>query len=393
MTRRKRLMKKWPLYACIGIIGIGLCFFFYIQFTPRAPLAVAEQKKNIIYPTQYSDTHITENAKATDQRFKYLATYKKESFLASVISSFQTSANTAIATTNEPEKGTWLWTPTLDLTPAYWNPIIADAKKNGIHNIYLSIDSYLDIYVMPGGPEKEAKKKAFDGILENFIAAAHKNNMTVDAEAGWRNWAEPWNEYKAFAIVDYVREFNATHSEKFRGLQYDIEPYLLDSYEMNKVTVLRNLVDLINETVMRLDKSDIALSVVIPDFYDSTSEETSQFFYGWRYDYAFDHLLRVLERRPGSQLIVMAYRNRSDGADGSIAISKDEIKTADDYHTKVIVAQETGKVLYSYTSFYNTSRPYFDAQIRNIQEAFDADPSYNGIAIHYINALLELEQN
>lgn len=384
--------KKWLLCAGIVMLGVGVSIMFYAQFTARALLATAQEEdqgKNIVYPAQYSDTHITKNAVVTDQRFADLAVFDKENFLASAAGSLQTNKPSSEAA--QPENGTWLWTPVLALSPAYWNTLMRDARKNGITNIYLSLDSYLDIYVMPEGREKEKKKKAFDDILESFIRAAHKNDMTVDAEAGWRNWAEPGNEYKPFAIVDYALEFNATHTEKFRGFQYDIEPYLLSSYATDKETVLRNFVDLVNKTVTRLDKSDLSFSVVIPDFYDGASGETPRFWYRWGYGYTLLHLLGVLERRPGSTLIVMAYRNQSEGVDGSIDISQDEIRAADAFRTKVVVAQETGDVLPPSVTFYNTSLASLNAAIQNIQKAFVKDASYNGIAIHYINALMELE--
>lgn len=383
--RRKKLF----VYICASIISISLLSLLYTQNKAPASLTANQQKKSILYPTQYSDTHITKNAIVTDPRFKNLAVFKKEDYLASVANSLQT--NTPPPEANQPEKGAWLWTPTLYLTPEYRNSIIAGAKKNGIRNIYLSIDSYLDIYVMPEGPEKEAKRKEFDHILESFIMAARENGMTVDAEAGWKNWAEPGNEYKAFAVVDYALQFNATHTEKLRGFQYDIEPYLLSAYQTDKKTVLRNFVDIINRTVTRLNNSDLQFSVVIPDFYDKKSGETPRFLYGWRYSHTLNHLLNTLERRPGSTLLIMAYRNQSEGTDGSIEISRGEIQTANTYRTKVIVAQETGDVSPPSITFYNTSLSSLNAHIQNIQEEFANDKSYNGIAIHYINALLELK--
>ncbi|MCX6787474.1 MAG: hypothetical protein NTY93_03070 [Candidatus Kaiserbacteria bacterium] len=394
MKKKKTALKKkparWWWYVCIGILCIILSFLFFTRIAAHAPITTAQQGKNIIYPTQYSDTHITENAKTTDQRFNNLAKINKENFLASAASSLQT--NKPAPEASQPEKGTWLWTPPLGITPEYRDSIIAGAKKNGIRNIYLSIDSYLDIYVMPDGADKEQKKKAFDDALESFIIAAHKNNMTVDAEGGWRNWAEPGNEYKAFAVVDYVLEFNATHTEKLRGFQYDVEPYLLSSYTISKSAVLHNFVDLVSKTVTRLNNSDVEFSVVIPDFYDGTGGETPRYFYGgWNFGSTLTHLLNILERRPGSMLIVMAYRNFSQGADGSIDISHDEIQTADKYHTKVVVAQETGEVQPPYFTFYNTSLSDLNARIQDIQKAFADNASYDGIAIHYINALMALE--
>ena len=392
MKKKKQLVKKWLIYVCLGILGIvciGVSLLLFAQVAAYAPLSVEQQKKASIYPTQYSDTHITENAKITDERLNNLAKIKKESFLASAASSL--TASIPAPEVSQPEKGTWLWTPTLNLTPAYRDSIIAGAKRDDIRNFYLSLDSYLDIYVMPDGKDKDAKKKAFDNALEGFIIAAHKNNMTVDAEAGWRNWAEPGNEYKASALVDYVLEFNATHIEKFRGFQYDVEPYLLDSYATGPKTVLRNFLNLINTTVVQLKGSDLAFSVVIPDFYDGANGETPRFFYSWNYGYTLTHLLNILERRPGSTVLVMAYRNFSQGPDGSIDISQNEIQTANNYHTKIVVAQETGEILPPHITFYNTSLVALNTHIKNIEEEFATEKSYNGIAIHYINALMQLE--
>jgi len=372
------------------MICAGIYLSLFAQTAERAPTAAAQQEKLSVYPIQYSDAHITERARETDARFQDIALLKKESFLASVVSSLQKTEISA-PETNQIEKGTWLWTPTLNLTPTYWNTLIAEAKKNDINAFYLSIDSYLDIFTLPEGPEKEAKEKAFENILAQFIIAAHKNDMVVDAEAGWRNWAEPGNEYKASAIIDFVLAFNATHTEKLRGLQYDIEPYLLDSYATDKKAVLRDFISLVDKTTKRLNNSDLKLSVVIPDFYDGASKETPRFFYGWNYGYTLNHLLNVLERQPNSTILVMAYRNQSEGEDGSIDISQEEIKTANAYHTKIIVAQETGEVSPPSITFHDTSLATLNTHIRNIEEAFAGYESYNGIAIHYINALMVLE--
>lgn len=93
-------------------------------------------------------------------------------------------------------------------------------------------------------------KKFFAVALEYFIKSANKKSIEVDAEAGWRNWAESGNKYKGLAIANFVKIFNANHTNKFRGFQYDVEPYLLDSYEKNKVGVLKNFIKLVDQTVL-----------------------------------------------------------------------------------------------------------------------------------------------
>lgn len=346
-------------------------------------------RKMTVYPTQYSNSHITSNAIIADPKYRNLSIFNKEALLANTMSAIK--INPVREVVKGPERGTWLWTPTLDITPKYRDSIILGAKKNGITSIYMSIDSYLDIFVMDEGPEKVAKKKDFDAVVDNFISTALKNGIVVDAEAGWKNWAEAGHSYKAFAVLEYVKEYNKTHENKFRGFQYDVEPYLLDSYEKNKKKVLINFLDLVGETVTRLDGSDLEFTVVIPEFYDGTNKETPSFSYLSKKGFAIDHLLSILDRRPLSSIIIMSYRNFSLGEDGTIHVSQDEISKANNHVTKIIVAQEVGDVPPPYITFHNTSRRHFDKQLSIIQKELSPEKSYGGIAVHYINAFLDLK--
>lgn len=386
MRKRKRLKSIKFFISFLFVIFIFVTGIFYFLSFNKDKEKVATRKT--IYPTLYSNKHITQNAIITDPKFKNTVIIEKENFLANALSSTKTINPTL--KTSTPENGTWLWTPTFDITPSYRNSIIWGAKKNGIKNIYLSIDSYLDVFVMPDGPEKNRKKKDFDEIIIGFIKEAEKNNITVDAEAGWQNWSEKENWYKAFAVLDYAIEFNKTHSQKFRGFQYDVEPYLLPEYQKNKKVVLRNFISLINQSLTKLDGSDLEFSVVIPEFYNGENGETPRFLYARKYDHALDHLLSALERRPQSKIIVMSYRNFSLGEDGSIEISKDEINAANKKQTKIIIAQETGDVLPDYITFYNTSKSRYKRETEIIKQTFSSQKSYGGLATHYLNSFMEL---
>ncbi len=281
MARQKKLNQKKSL-TLVFILAISIVSILYIVGGKKEPLPVTMEDgenvdTNIIYPVQYSDEHITENAIIADPRFKSLAYFDKNSLLANSISSLSHTSSTVTA--GESEAGTWLWTPILEITPKYQSTIISGAKKNKIKNIYLSIDSYLDVYVMADGAEKSKIKKEFDDRVESFITEAKDAGITVDAEGGWRNWAENGHSYKAFAVLDYAVRFNKTQENKFRGFQYDVEPYMLESYKNNKKVVLTNFLDLIAETVRRLNNTDLELSVVIPEFYDGQNGETPKFTY------------------------------------------------------------------------------------------------------------------
>lgn len=372
------------------LISVSITLYKGVLDKPeKVETVVVNSNRKIIYPRQYSDTHITENAKISDQRFRSITFEAKTSLLANVVSVLK--KNDSIPKTEDPENGSWLWTPILQITPTYRENILNSLKKNGVKNVYLSIDSYLDIYAMEEGEEKENKLKEFNDIVSSFVTSAKEKGMTVDLEAGWRNWAEMGNSYKAFVTLNYAVDFNKNHDNKVRGFQYDIEPYLLDEYKTEKKKVLGNFVNLVDEAVAKLDGSDLTLSVVIPEFYDGTLNETPKIYYAGKNLYTVEQLLRILDKREESKLIVMSYRNFSRGSDGSIDISKEEINTGNKYNTKIIIAQETGDVKPPYVTFYNTKKSYYNKQLGYVVGAFKNDQSFGGIANHYVNAFLDLK--
>ena len=353
------------------------------------------------YVAQYSDTNITENAKVKDERFVHIAfapaSHKANVLVPDQFANVYRAFKSLFAEHEMPvqEHGTWVWTPIMQMTPEYMSSIIIGAKQEGVDVIYLSIDSYLDIFSLDHIEAKQTKRLIFENILKQFIYLASKEGIEVDAEAGWRNWAESGHTYKPFAIVNFVKEFNASNEHKFRGLQYDVEPYLLAEYHENddgKGRVLERFVKLVDETASYLAGSGLKFSVVVPEFYDKRDDMTPKFKYNSRKDFAFGHLLNILEDLPDSALIIMSYRNFAEGEDGSIEVSENELKSAKrgGYKTNIVIAQETGDVLPPHITFYNTSRLHLKSEVAKLESAFSAHRNFAGIAIHYANAYLEL---
>ena len=388
----------------INGIFLGIIAFALGAIVMSFILKHYNENKNVLHNdpidtkiSQYSDIYIPQSAMETNLRFKQIA-FKtappKDSIFSSQIAAVTKAINVLTNKQNtEKENGTWIWTPIMSMTPQYMENIISGAKKNGINAIYLSIDSYLDIFVLPQSEEKQKQEKIFGEKLENFIALADSMDIAVDAEGGWRNWAEDGNSYKPFAVVNYAKNFNATRKNKFRGFQYDVEPYLLDSYEKNSEQILKNFVALVGQTASFLENSDLRFSVVVPDFYDEKDGMTPKFSYNGKKSYTFKHLLNILDKKQNSSIIIMSYRAFAEGFDGSIEISTNEMKTAKkgSYQTKIIIAQETGEVLPAYLTFHNTSKNRLFEEIGKINTAFDPYSNFNGIAIHYANAFLALK--
>lgn len=386
------LIKKHKMFALASILVTIFGVYLFV-FNSRGGLP----HSNIVDKTISLNgrQNISQSSKVTDSRFVGIAfaESKKKSLLPSQIAAVvRTVKSLAKQEPISQEYGTWIWTPLMLMTPKYIESILDEASSEGINTIYLSIDSYLDVYAMPEGLQKERQKKEFGDTVENFIKEANERGMEVDAEAGWRNWVEDGNEYKAFAVAEYVKDFNSSRTSRFRGFQYDVEPYLLKKFEWLPAAVLEDFVELVSKTEEFLGE-DLRFSVVIPDFYDEMDKATPSFKYNGRKASVLKHLLDILDRRNGNSLVLMSYRNFADGADGSIEVSKNELETARRgyYNTKIVVAQETGDFPPPYITFHGTSKKYFEAQISKINNEFGGYSNFGGIAVHYVNSFLELK--
>lgn len=402
MARRKKSSLKKILFA--GATAVCLFLVFYFSSGTDGNERYVAHSNPIDFGLSLSlERDTNKSATETNPEFKNISfapIKEKPMGLGQAASIFDAVKNLAFGffdkkeAENQPkEYGTWIWTPVLDMTPKYMDSVISAANKNGIDAVYVSIDSYLDIFSMKNGAGKKAKEKLFAEKLNYFISQAKKRGISVDAEGGWRNWAEDGNQYKAFVVVSYVKKFNESHSNKFRGFQYDVEPYLLDSFKENPEIVLKNFTTLIDQTENFLSDSDIKFSVVVPDFYDGKDGVTPKFSYSEKKDYVFGHLLNILSNRPDNSIIVMSYRNFADGKDGSIEITRNEIKTAGKKSrgVKIIVAQEIGNVPPPYITFHNTSKSRLLSEVEKIKNAFNSSPNFGGVAYHYVNALMALK--
>lgn len=296
-------------------------------------------------------------------------------------------------TSGTQEYGTWVWDSPMVSSLAYEQSVIATAVANHMTALYVTIDDYLTINALPDGPTKESKKAAYTEALRSFVELAHKSGLAVDVVAGWRDWAEDPTYAKGNIIIGYALAYNAAHTDKVRALQFDVEPYLLPTYEQNKAKILGNFVAFVDASAKKLGTDSLGFSIVIPHFYDDAQAWTPSFSYGGQTTYAFNHLLRIMDTRPNSRIIIMAYRNLAMGDDGSIKLASVEVSEASTgtHSTKIVVAQETGNVQPAYVTYYGTSKTQYFGQVKSITDAFSSSRNFGGIAVHYIDPFMLLK--
>lgn len=292
------------------------------------------------------------------------------------------------------EFGTWIWDSPILMAPGYAPHILQAAHQEGFSSVYVTIDDYLDIAVLPAGPDKEAAKQSYMDALAAFVLVAKAQGISVDAEGGWRDWASSANRWKGYTLIDFVKEYNQNYPQaKVRNLQYDVEPYLFPAYENHKASILKEYISFIDESAARMQNVDAGFSIVIPHFYDSVDKWTPPISYGGKTQYTFTHLLSVLKQKSDSSIIIMAYRNFFEGSNGVRDISETEIKEASDggYPTKIIVAQETGNVDPPYVTFYGYSKSAVLSAFDQIYAGFGGYADFGGISVHYIEPYLALQ--
>jgi uncharacterized repeat protein (TIGR01451 family) len=296
-------------------------------------------------------------------------------------------------TSSTKESGVWIWNTPAEMATTFGDGQIDKAKVHGFNSIYLTVDDYLSIHNLPSGPSKDMQKAAYFKMLDRIIKKANSLGITVDAEGGWKDWAIQKNRWKGFVLIDMVKEYNILYpNAKFNGFQYDVEPYLLPNYEGDKSTVLYEFIQFIDQSTARVTDSNFYFSIVIPHFYDQTNNWTPKIAYNGVSKHTFTHLLDILDRKPGSKILVMAYRNYFSGNDSTESISRGEIEEASGsgHKTFVVVAQETGNVDPGYVTFYGMSKVELKNALSAISQKFSLYQGYGGTAVHYLDPFLEL---
>lgn len=291
------------------------------------------------------------------------------------------------------EFGIWVWDSPAKMSGAYAGEVIAKAKENGFNVIYMTVDDYIPITQMKDEEERARAKDSYMKSLSFFIQAAKSAGVAVDVVGGAKDWALDENRWKGYALIDFVKEYNATHpSSPIRGLQYDVEPYLLADYNADKNKTLKQFVEFVDESAKRMSDVPVRFTIVVPHFYDSEQKWTSSFSYDDADGYAFTHLLRVLAQKSDTSIIIMSYRNFFEGDNGVKQISEAEIKEATEggYATTIIVAQETGRVSPEYVTYYNYPKSALREALLEIQSYFKQYKNYGGVSVHYFDPFLTL---
>lgn len=239
------------------------------------------------------------------------------------------------------------------------------------------------IYLSGNVPGKDLVKN-YPQQLRNFLADAHSRGFKVECLQGDKLWATP--EYRADSErrCDEILDFNragSSDSERFDGIHYDVEPYLLryskgDSYDWDadNPTIWSQYLTLLSNCQSKVKNynssyTDIKFGVAIPWWYDSDGEK-------------YPGTPKEVQERT-DYITIMAYRDNGPAIVRAVA---SEIENGNSLKKLVYVGVETAQAVPpdpETITFYEEGNDYMEKQLSFVSEKLGGNSSFAGFAIHY----------
>lgn len=221
----------------------------------------------------------------------------------------------------------WVWTTKAILADEKQSrDLLEFCQQEQINQLWMQLDYRIE----PGGMGESHRETrcliANEKQWRNFLSEAHRRRIRVDALDGAPEYAVKENHHIPLAVVDGVIKFNAASArdQRFDGIHFDNEPYLLLGWEDQNLRegILADFLQLNAECQRRVaaarkSPEEFRFGVDIPFWWQEREDPTASFpgdvtFQGLRQPASF-HCLDLLD-----VVGIMNYRDTADGPDGMI---------------------------------------------------------------------------
>jgi hypothetical protein len=238
------------------------------------------------------------------------------------------------------ERAVWVWnTKDILSSPEQQREVVSFSREMGISHLYLQLPNELLNLRISGGIQVEAAK------WRPFLELLNSSGLDPSALDGFKDYALPdWHE-RVLQTVDNVIAFNRSveSRQRFRGIHYDIEPYLLEGYlGPRRRRILQGYLQLIERIAARVGPAGLVFGVDIPFWYDSADDLSGRPFrleFNGRNKLPSEHVIDLVD-----QVSLMDYRTSAYGADGVIAQAQGELTYATEQGKRVFVGLETANL-------------------------------------------------
>jgi hypothetical protein len=229
--------------------------------------------------------------------------------------------------------------------------VVTLAASRGIGQLYAAVPPHVD------SSPKLAE-------LEELVALADSAGLRVDALGGDPGWVDN----PAWVATNWLEPALATGL--FTGVHVDIEPYTTPAWTKNRKAVVKKYLATLD--TLHAAAAGTPIEADIPFWFDEVAANGST-------------LDREIIRRTEA-VTVMAYRNRADGPDGTIALASAEVAAGAALGRQVRIGQETNFLGTDPTeakqTFHGMTLTQMETQLALVRDAFAASPAFAGLAIH-----------
>ncbi|MGZ7443832.1 hypothetical protein [Paenibacillus sp. TH7-28] len=250
-------------------------------------------------------------------------------------------------------KATWIW----DAAQIEQRPeeIVDFAKQEDVKVIFLQIGS---------GVHNESYRR--------FISLATSYGIEVHALNGQPEWALREQRQEGDDFLNWVAVYNqgVSPEERFKGVQFDVEPYLLKTWTKERESIVEQWMEGIRAWTETAKYNNLQIGAAVPfwlDEIDHPSESVQMPLGDWMVS-QFDYLA------------IMAYR---DKAGRSYELSRTTLSEADRQGKQVWVGVELGESTEGPgVSFHKQPLASLTLEIKQLEKLGGQHASFAGVAVH-----------
>lgn len=273
-------------------------------------------------------------------------------------------------------RAVWTWEgPSYAMleSPAVADEALAFLQRKRVNVVYLYADAFQRRNLIEQQPQ----------LYRTFIRRAHARGIRVYALLGsWylstERYVLPRHQRKAVAMLQRVLDYNAgaAPAERFDGVNYDIEPHLLDEWEdATRPRLLHGFLDMTAAMIEARRKSGQTLEIgpAMPFWWDGIALE-------WRgvRKPVSEHVADLTD-----YVALMDYRNRAEGGDSILSHAQDEMDYAERIGKRVVIGLEFNPGEPAKLSFHGMSERAFEREAGKVEAAYRKRPAFDGFVFHH----------
>ena len=285
-----------------------------------------------------------------------------------------------------PPKAIWIWHSPLNMSMETMKTELSFLEQENFDTVYIDITEYIDIYES----NNTLAQAAFTTKLKTFTVIAAEKNIKVEALVGGVIWSEPNYNYVPEILLKYVITFNEDpkNTVKISGVQFDVESYNSPQFTTwkNQSRILTEYLIMVDNltTIVATESPDLKLGFAVPFWFDGITRDLPIITFNEKAKPVGFHVIDILDKTENGYIVIMDYRNRTDGINGSIHLAKPQLNytSLNAKNTKVIIAQETVDVQPASITFYGKSKYALEKALSELNKAFGDNEAFTGFAIH-----------